>query len=137
MLVLLNVLIKTPETRQATSLYCWLQTNSLQHSALRSLVLWCATLNTYLNVTWQTDCKITNPVLTIRVSADLPIFFRSSLSEVFYKKCAFQNLENFTGKLLCKSLFFNKVTGHRCFPTNFLRRPFYSASPMVASGFYQ
>ena len=59
--------------------------------------------------------------------------------EVFYKKVVLINLAKFTGKNLCLSLFFNKVTGfrpsallksrlrHRCFPvkfTKFLRTPF-------------
>ena len=59
--------------------------------------------------------------------------------EVFYKKCALRNFGKFTGKHLCQSLFFNKVTSlrpttllkkrlwHRCFPVNFakfLRTPF-------------
>ena len=51
--------------------------------------------------------------------------------EVFYKKVVVRNFAKFTGKYLCQSLFFNKVTGlspatllkkrlwHRCFPVNF------------------
>ena len=36
---------------------------------------------------------------------------RSSRLEVFCKKGVFRNLTKFTGKLLCQSLFFNKVAG--------------------------
>ena len=36
---------------------------------------------------------------------------RSSLLEVFCKKGVFKNFAKFTGKHMCRSLFFNKVTG--------------------------
>ena len=64
---------------------------------------------------------------------------RNSRLEVFFKKGALKNFSKFTGKHLCRSLFFNKVAGltpatllkkrlrHRCFPVNFeklLRTPF-------------
>ena len=39
---------------------------------------------------------------------------RSSRLEVFCKKGVFRNLTKFTGKLLCQSLFFNKVAGWGC-----------------------
>ena len=39
--------------------------------------------------------------------------FRSSRLEVFCKKGVLKNFENFTGKCLCQSLFFNKVAGLR------------------------
>ena len=60
---------------------------------------------------------------------------------MFFKKGVLRNLTKFTGKHLCKSLFFNKVAGlrpaallkkrlwHRCFPVNFakfLRTPFFT-----------
>ena len=63
----------------------------------------------------------------------------SSRPGVFCKKSVFRNFAKFTGKYLCKSLFFNKVAyfrpatllkkrlWHRCFPVNFakfLRTPF-------------
>ena len=65
---------------------------------------------------------------------------RSSLPEVFCKKGVLRNFAKFTGKHLCQSFIFNKVTGlgsatllkerfwHRCFPINFakfLRTSFY------------
>ena len=58
---------------------------------------------------------------------------RSSCPEVFYIKDALENLAKFTGKLLCWSLFFNKIVSlhsaalfkkrlrPRCFPTNFAK----------------
>ena len=58
---------------------------------------------------------------------------RSSHSEVFCEKGVLRNFAKFTGKHLCHSLFFNKVTGlrpatlskkrlwHRCFPVNFAK----------------
>ena len=66
-------------------------------------------------------------------SNKIPIFYRSSRPEVFYKKGVLRNFVNFTGKHLCQSLFFNKVAGlrpatllknrlwHRCFPVNFAK----------------
>ena len=75
--------------------------------------------------------------------ATFPAFFlsnyRSSRPEVFYKKDVLRNFAKFTGKHLCRTLFFNKVAGlrpttlfkkslwHRCFPVDFaksLRAPF-------------
>ena len=64
---------------------------------------------------------------------------RNSRPQVFCKKGVLRNLIKFTGKHLCRSLFFNKFAGlcpatlfkkrlwHRCFPVNFikfLRTPF-------------
>ena len=66
--------------------------------------------------------------------------FKNSHPEVFCKKGVLRNFTKFTGKHLCRSLFFNKVAGlrhatsfkkrlwHRCFPVDFvkfLRTPFY------------
>ena len=63
------------------------------------------------------------------------------------KKDALKNLEKFTGKHLCQSLFFNKVAGlraatlskkrlwHRCFPGNlakFFKNSFFYRTPQVA-----
>ena len=79
------------------------------------------------------------------------LVFRSSRPEVFRKKGALRNFAKFTGKHLCKSLFFDKVADlspaillkkklwHRCFPVNFakfLRRPFYYRTPPVAASEY-
>ena len=41
------------------------------------------------------------------------IKIRSSRPEVFCKKGVLRNFAKFTGKRLCQSLFFNKVTGLR------------------------
>ena len=62
-------------------------------------------------------------------SRNLRFRYRSSRPEVFCKKGVLRNFAKFTGKHLCQSLFFNKVTGlgHRCFSVNFakfLRTPF-------------
>ena len=54
---------------------------------------------------------------------------RRSRPEVFCKKGVLRNFTKFTGKHLCQSLFFNKVTGlglkkrfwHRCFPVDFAK----------------
>ena len=43
------------------------------------------------------------------------VLFRSSRSEVFYKKGALRSFAKFTGKHLCQSLW------HRCFPVNFAK----------------
>ena len=40
-------------------------------------------------------------------------YLRSSSSEVFCKKDVLKKFTKFTGKHLCQSLFFNKVTGLR------------------------
>ena len=59
--------------------------------------------------------------------------FRNSLPKLFYKKAVLKNFARFTGKQLCQSLFFNKVSGlrsatllrmrlwHRYFPVTFAR----------------
>ena len=76
--------------------------------------------------------------------------FRRSRPEVLYKKGVLTDFAKFTGKHLCHSLFFNKVTAlkpvtllkkrisHRCFLVNFaksLRTFFYGTPPVAASGF--
>ena len=45
--------------------------------------------------------------------------FRSSRPEVFCKKGVLRNLPKFTGKHLCRSLFFNKVVAEAC---NFIKK---------------
>ena len=57
-----------------------------------------------------------------------PIQLRSSHPEVFCKKGVLKNFAKFTGKHLCKRLFFNKVAGslkkslwHKCFHVNFAK----------------
>ena len=45
--------------------------------------------------------------------------YRSSHLEVFYKKGVLRNFAKFAKKLLCKSLFFNKVVGGAC---NFIKK---------------
>ena len=72
--------------------------------------------------------------------------YKSSCSQMFFKKGVLNNLAKFTEKYLCWSLLFNKVTGlrsvilleqrlqHMCFPVNFaefLRPPF---SPKTSGG---
>ena len=66
-----------------------------------------------------------------KASQNSQLNIRSSHPEVFCQKGVLKNLEKFTGKHLCWSLFFNKVAGgkpetylkmrlkHRCFPVNF------------------
>ena len=61
---------------------------------------------------------------------------RSSRQRCSIKKGVLRNFRKFTGKHLCQSLFFNKVSGHlgpetlfkerlwhRCFPLNFVKFP--------------
>ena len=76
--------------------------------------------------------------------------FQKQPLEVFYKKVVFENFAKFTGKHLCRRLFFNKTAGlrpttllkkrlrHKCFPVNFakcLRTPFFTEHlPATASG---
>ena len=52
-------------------------------------------------------------------SAWLFLNVRSSRPEVFCNKRVLRNVTNFTGKHLCKSLFFNKVLGLTC---NFIKK---------------
>ena len=55
--------------------------------------------------------------------------YRCSRPEVLCKKDALRNFAKFTGKHLCRSLFFNKVAAtllkkrlwHRCFPVSFAK----------------
>ena len=70
--------------------------------------------------------------MSINLSVYLPslccdIYCKKKPPEVFYKKGVFKNFAKFTGKHLCESPVFNKVTGlrpvkkrlsHRCFPVN-------------------
>ena len=79
---------------------------------------------------WETrkQCKL----LILRYQL-LLTKLRGSRPEVFCKKGVLRNFAKFTGKELCRSLFFNKVAGltpatllrkrlwHRCFPVNFAR----------------
>ena len=68
------------------------------------------------------------------------IYVQKQPPDVFYKKGVLKNFAKFTGKRLCQSLFFNRVSGlrpatslkkrlwHRCFCMNFakfLRTLFY------------
>ena len=46
--------------------------------------------------------------------------FRRSRPEVLYKKSALRDFAKFTGKHLCQSLFFNKVSGLR--PATLLKK---------------
>ena len=76
---------------------------------------------------------VTHDGETIGIEQKLP-------PEVFYKKGVLRKFAKFTGKPLCRSLFFSKVAGlklatllkkrlsHKCFPVNFanfLRTPFF------------
>ena len=49
--------------------------------------------------------------MVISIIAEWLKLFRSSRQEVFCKKGVLRELAKFTGKHLCQSLFFNKVTG--------------------------
>ena len=63
----------------------------------------------------------------------LPMIIRSSHQKCSVRKGVLRNFTTFTGKHLCQSLFFNKVTGlwtafllkkrlwHRCSPVNFAK----------------
>ena len=77
-----------------------------------------------------------------------PVKYRTSLSEVFCKKGVLKNFAKLTGKLLCRGLLFNKVTGliaatllkrrlqNRYFPKNFAKfyeQLFYRTAPVAAS----
>ena len=80
-------------------------------------------------------------VLQVRLGSEMPcvVCVRSSHQRCSVRKGVLKNFAKFTGKHLCKSLFFNEVAGlrpatllkkrlwHRCFPVNFakfLRTPF-------------
>ena len=70
--------------------------------------------------------------------------------EVLCKKGVFKNFENFTGKQLCRGLFFNKVAGAACsfikketlaqaFSCKFceiFKNTFFYRTPPAASGYY-
>ena len=87
-----------------------------------------------------------NFVYCLRSIRILVVFinYRSSRTELFYKKYVLQNFAKLTGKHLYQSLLFNKVAGfkpatslkrrlwHRCFPVNLtklLRAPFERTTP--------
>ena len=71
--------------------------------------------------------------ILIRLLSQFPLTFRISQGRGSIKKSVLKNLTKFTGKLLCRSLFFNKVAGLRratllkkllrrkCFPVNFAK----------------
>ena len=84
----------------------------------------------------------------IGITNMLLAYFRSSRSEVFFKKGVFKNFAKFTGKHLCQSLFVNKISGlrpatllkkklwHKGFPVNFmkfLRTPFFIEHLLVGA----
>ena len=60
---------------------------------------------------------------------NLPKVYRSSYRRYYIKKMFLKTSQNFTGKHLCRSLFFNKFAGpttllkmrlrYKCFPVNF------------------
>ena len=76
----------------------------------------------------------------VQILSCLVIKRQKQLPEVFCKKVVLRNFAKFTGKLLCQSLFFNKVVGlrpkllkkrlrHRYFPVKlvkFLRTSFFT-----------
>ena len=73
----------------------------------------------------------------------LMYMFRSSRRKVFCKIGVLRNFAKFTGKHLCQSLFFNKVSRpvtllkkrlwHRCFPKKFVRITFLNRTHLVAA----
>ena len=80
----------------------------------------------------------TPPPLKLGKKRALSLAYRSRRPEVFFKKSVLRNYVKFTGKHLCQSLFFNKVTGlrlltkrpwHRRFPFNFAK---FLRTPTVA-----
>ena len=88
---------------------------------------------------WKFESTISFWKCKWRVVLLVIFLFRSSRPEVFYKTGVLRNFTKFTGKHLCQSLFFNKITGlspatllkkrlwHRRFPVNFakfVRTPF-------------
>ena len=46
-----------------------------------------------------------------QISQSMPRSLRSNRQDVFYEKGVLKNLAKFTGKHLCQSLLFNKVSG--------------------------
>ena len=67
--------------------------------------------------------------------------YRSSHQRCSVQKSVLRNLTKFTGKHLCQSLFFNKVTTllkrrlwHRCFPVNFVKFLITSFSRTTSGG---
>ena len=61
------------------------------------------------------------------------MIFRSSRPEVFCQKGVLRNFAKFTGKHLCQSLFFNKITDGAFFTEHL----FYRAPLVAAFGFYK
>ena len=89
--------------------------------------------------------------LTVFILTDVVYrIFRSSRPEVFCKKGVLKSFAKFTEKLLCKSLFLNKVADqwpatlfkkglwNRCFPVDFAKflRLFFFRTPLMAASEY-
>ena len=65
------------------------------------------------------NCIYTSPVIKTNQSQELQVRnHKSSHSEAFSKNGVLRNFAKFTGKLLCQSLLFNKVTGLGNRPTS-------------------
>ena len=105
-------------------------------------------LETFLSIVFRCSFRLNfSSNITPRNFNELTLF-RSSRSEVIFKKRVLRNFTKFTGKHLCQKLFFNKFEGlmpatllkkrlwHMCFPINFvkfLRTPFLHRTPLVAT----
>ena len=59
------------------------------------------------------NCNSFLKSITLKLTSKLTKKYRSSLPEMFCKKGIPKNFTKFTGKHLCRSLFFNKVAGLR------------------------
>ena len=91
--------------------------------------------NTVLNrYRWLSEMYPCTPrSFKIGITIMLLASFRSSRSEMFFKKGVFKNFAKFTGKHLCQSLFVNKISGlwpatllkkklwHKGFPVSFMK----------------